>query len=143
MSIADENTRELIANPFVVHGNRAHIRTSHCENNLKVGSQKSLVCSSKQKHLSEIFEEITSLADVIDRKDKRNILEELDLVFRLINAEKGDRKMQKQLTLELEELNNREPEIVSAIECLRQKAQCYPDPVNFMQLLQYLLYLFK
>ena len=94
--------------------------------------------SNKEK-LQDIFLALEKLVTVLEKEKIIKDSIEINLIFRLINAEKKDRRIHKQLSQNINRLNSKE--LIKALTLLHEKSLEYPESINFDWLVEQTIFL--
>jgi len=138
---------ELTANSakvnFTINNNEKNATVNPCKASFNEGFEgnkirQSITNIEEQYHqLQEIFKAMIGLVAILDKQRTEYRFLETDLICRLINAEKKDRKMQKQLSHILNALAVKNSKLAKAFIELREKAFKYSGPIDFMLLAEH------
>lgn len=91
--------------------------------------------------LAELFHNIDSLVSFLETNKNEDLWPELEIAFRLINAEKRDKRFEKQLLHAIQRIEAKSRTVAEIIKKIEKSSQDHIEPINFNTLLQYALYL--
>lgn len=126
-------TKELYVNPCV--GQKASSESSN-----GIVFNKTFINKNNGVSLKDIFQSLEELKKQLKRETKEFISQDIELIFKLINADKKDFRIHKRLTREIKSMALKKPKLAKAISDLRDKTMNYHDPINFSHLLSYGFY---
>lgn len=92
----------------------------------------------ENEKLHRVFNAIDKIIDILEQGNSTgDILGELELTFRLINAEKSNKRYRRQLFHTIKKISDKNPSLASAINDLERIAVESLDSMNFELLVKY------